>query len=595
MNSIRKEDIINEDNKIYNFGQMKKIMTSGIEECVFKIIRENEKHKYITGTGFFCNILSKNIKALITNNHVLDQIYLDKEKKIKYIIDTENKKYEKEINLEKDRYKYTDIDLDFTIIEILPEDNINNYLEIDENINSKEYNKEDLFSVQYPKGKELKISMGEYLYKDDIYFAYSIGTESGTSGSPIILYDNMKIIGIHKGTKDNTKDKINIGISFNFIINKINFIKCIYNINDIQEEINLINNKIYKYIFDIINNKYEINEEIENKMKIIINGKISPIIFKTKFNKIGNHTIYFISNKPIKNLSHLFYGCSSLEEINLSSFNTNNVIDMSWIFYGCSSLKEINLLFFNTNIVTDMSGIFGYCSSLKEINLSSFNTNSVADMSGMFYGCSSLKEINLSSFNTNNVTDMSSMFYGCSSLKEINLSSFNTNNVTDMSNMFYGCSSLNEINLSSFNTNNVIYMSYMFYGCLSLKEINLSSFNTNKVTYMSYMFYGCSSLKEINLLSFHTNNVAYMLSMFYGCSSLKEINLSSFNTNNVTDMSGMFYGCSSLKEINLSSFNTNNATNITNMFNDLPIFCNIIAKDSNLLKKIEERNKCNIF
>jgi V8-like Glu-specific endopeptidase len=297
MNRIRKEDIINEDNKIYNFGQMKKIMNSGIEDCVFKIIREKEKSVYITGTGFFCNIRSKNIKVLITNNHVLDQIFLEKEKKLKYIIDTENKKNEKEINLEIDRYKYTDVDLDFTIIEILPEDNINNYLEIDEYINSKEYKKEDIFSVQYPKGKELKISMGEYLYKDDIYFAYSIGTESGTSGSPIILYDNMKIIGMHKGTNGNSKNKINIGISFNYIINKINFIKCIYNINDTQEIINLINNKTYKDIFD---DKYEINEEIENKMKININGKISPIIFKTKFNKIGNHTIYFISNENKK-------------------------------------------------------------------------------------------------------------------------------------------------------------------------------------------------------------------------------------------------------------------------------------------------------
>jgi len=44
MNSIRKENIINEDNKIYNFSKLKKIMTSGIEDCVFKIIRENEKH-----------------------------------------------------------------------------------------------------------------------------------------------------------------------------------------------------------------------------------------------------------------------------------------------------------------------------------------------------------------------------------------------------------------------------------------------------------------------------------------------------------------------------------------------------------------------
>ena len=57
--------------------------------------------------------------------------------------------------------------------------------------------------------------------------------------------------------------------------------------------------------------------------------------------------------------------------------------------------------------------MFYGCSSLKDINLSNFNTNNVDDMRRMFYGCSSLKDINLSNFNTNNVTNMGGMFYGC--------------------------------------------------------------------------------------------------------------------------------------------------------------------------------------
>ena len=32
----------------------------------------------------------------------------------------------------------------------------------------------------------------------------------------------------------------------------------------------------------------------------------------------------------------MFYGCSSLKELNLSNFNTNNVTDMECMFYGCS-------------------------------------------------------------------------------------------------------------------------------------------------------------------------------------------------------------------------------------------------------------------
>ena len=65
--------------------------------------------------------------------------------------------------------------------------------------------------------------------------------------------------------------------------------------------------------------------------------------------------------------------------------------------------------------------MFSRCSSLKELNLSNFNTNNVTDMSYMFSRCTSLTTLNLSNSNINNVTDMSSMFNGCSSLKKENI------------------------------------------------------------------------------------------------------------------------------------------------------------------------------
>ena len=63
-----------------------------------------------------------------------------------------------------------------------------------------------------------------------------------------------------------------------------------------------------------------------------------------------------------------------------------------------------------------MSCMFFGCSSLKELNINNFNTNNVTDMNNMFYRCSSLKELNLNNFNTNNVTNMSCMFYECDKL-----------------------------------------------------------------------------------------------------------------------------------------------------------------------------------
>ena len=39
----------------------------------------------------------------------------------------------------------------------------------------------------------------------------------------------------------------------------------------------------------------------------------------------------------------MFRECSSLQSIDLSSFNTTNVKDMFYMFYGCDSLEKRNV------------------------------------------------------------------------------------------------------------------------------------------------------------------------------------------------------------------------------------------------------------
>ena len=58
--------------------------------------------------------------------------------------------------------------------------------------------------------------------------------------------------------------------------------------------------------------------------------------------------------------------------------------------------------------------MFRGCSSLTELNLSNFNTNNVTDIGCMFSGCSSLTELNFSNFNIDKVTNIFIMFYKCS-------------------------------------------------------------------------------------------------------------------------------------------------------------------------------------
>ena len=158
------------------------------------------------------------------------------------------------------------------------------------------------------------------------------------------------------------------------------------------------------------------------------------------------------------------------------------------MFSGCINLKNINLSSFNTENVINMEGMFGEYSNFSFLNLSSLElTKDIEELNGFiknqkiiyFDGCKNLENLNLvSSFKTHNVINMMYMFAGCNNLKNLNLpSSFNTHNVTNMMNMFAGCNNLKNLNLPySFNTQNVTNMNGIFYGCKYFDNFNLSSF-----------------------------------------------------------------------------------------------------------------------
>ena len=319
--------------------------------CEIKMeINEDGKYKYISSMGLLCNIKDKNMKAIITYSNIINLDILNKENKLIYF---KNNKEKKEIDLKKSRFKYVYDDI--TIIEILEnEEDINNYIEIDDYIKSNDYKDEEIILIEYNKNNKIKYIDDKIKENNnDNFICYN---NNNIKEGIIILKDNLKLIGI---INENNK------LSMNKILNKINYMKGIYEIKkeDIGKDIQIINNK----------NDYYKNEEILKKIKLIIEGEIKNNILTYKFKKEGLYKIYIISDNILKNMSCMFDGCSGLKELNLSSFNTNQVTNMSYMFRGCSGLKELNLSSFNTNQVTDMRYMFKGCSGLKELNLSSFN------------------------------------------------------------------------------------------------------------------------------------------------------------------------------------------------------------------------------
>ena len=309
------------------------------------------------------------------------------------------------------------------IIEMLNEvkNNINKYykilVEIVNNYDMKNINYETLFNLK-------EIYNNNNLIKD----LNEVNNDENNTNK----FNN--IIKIYKKIKNSKRNEIKLELD----IKKEDINKDIYFLDNTNGFCN-INGKIGMHCHDLLKELNESNTEL------YING------IKNKYSKFfrpekeGIYKILIKINIQMQDCSFMFFGCNNLIDIDLSSFDTQNVTNIGGMFYNCNNLKRINLSSFDTKIVTNMMSMFYSCNNLTDINLSSLDTKNVTNMSYMFCDCYNLKNINLSSFDTKNVTNMSFMFENCKNLKDIDLSSFDTKNATIINNIFNGCCNLKKI------------------------------------------------------------------------------------------------------------------------------------------------------
>jgi surface protein len=361
-------------------------------------------------------------------------------------------------------------------------------------------------------------------------------------------------------------------------------------------------------------------------------------------------------------MSYMLYGCELLNSLNISGWDTRNVNNMSKMFSHCYKLPsgEMKKIVENLNTisVTAMSDMFFSCSSLTSLDLSSWNVNNVTNMANMFSDCISLTTLNISGWNTSNVIKMSYMFSSCPSLNTIvfgddvvlqsnchlegkwmkikNADGANTNDETKYSASeivaltsqttptlggtwtkvpiqysgtmtggvsweitgdallkIYPTNGVSGTLPNNTNKNNKFWPWYqysqyitsavvmegvigsdsingMFYYCSHLKSIDLSGLDTSNVTDMSDLFFRCKSLTseeaQKTIAGLDIQNVTNMNDMFSDCSSLTTLDLSDWDVSNVTDMSYMFSSCSSLTTLNINGWDTSNVIDMSYMF-----------------------------
>ena len=263
-----------------------KKISNQLMNCICKI---KIKDKY--GTGFFCLIPFKNesIKVFITSYYILNEKDLEESKSINLFLNDEKDVLTIELGIKRDFYFNKDYDI--TIIELNDEDEIKNYLELDDNLFKDKaeliYYDKSVYILHYPNGKNAFVSYGLLNDIDKYNIIHKCTSDNGSYGAPILNLQNNKVIGINK--KGSINSNHNLGTLLispikAFLNQKLEYIKIPIFLNNIE----------YKVIKELgrggFGRVYKVLKKSERKLYAL---KQIPIIEETKerIKKIQNESI----------------------------------------------------------------------------------------------------------------------------------------------------------------------------------------------------------------------------------------------------------------------------------------------------------------
>ena len=305
------------------------------------------------GTGFFCKIPFENNYIryfLITNYHVLNEKYYNENNKINLLLNDED--ITKIIDLRMNRITYFNENYDITLIELNENDNINNFLELDDKLfrDNHEiiYENKSLYILQYPLGKNAAVSYGLLTSIDKFEIKHKCSTENGSSGSPILNLETNKVIGIHK--EGSTLFEFNKGTYLKYPLNDFiqinknnnnNFTNNIYQFNN-----NMQNNNINFNDFNIMNNMMNLN--LNNQIKLN-NNQINSFQKQQKVNIFKSGIIY-PHQAGIQNIGQSKYMNATIECLSNIRRLSNNLLQK----YGTFDSKEQPLSFAYSSFIYEL-------------------------------------------------------------------------------------------------------------------------------------------------------------------------------------------------------------------------------------------------
>lgn len=276
--------------------------------------------------------------------------------------------------------------------------------------------------------------------------------------------------------------------------------------------------------------------------------------------------------------------------VDFSSFDTSKVVTMAYMFYHGDQgnilpqsvgIKTLDLSSFSSESLMNVRGMFERNSTLEELSFGdgftceSIKTETVGSevrgIANMFMDCTGLTSLDISMIKGGeNITSIENMFNGCTNLEVLDMSGFIGDKVTTKTSLFAGCNNLVSLDMRSFDGGLLTSFKEFLANKKNLQTVRLDSLNSASLTEVNNMFSGCNALTSVTFGDkFTCESVENMSQMFLNCSSLTTLDLSMINTSAASNMSSMFNGCTSLTGITFGDgFTCSAATNMSQMFNN---------------------------
>jgi surface protein len=319
----------------------------------------------------------------------------------------------------------------------------------------------------------------------------------------------------------------------------------------------------------------------------------------------------------------IFRGCKNLTSLNLSNFNTSNVISMYAMFEDCQSLTSLDISGFDTSKVTTMTWMFNRCNKLTSLNIEGWFLNDVTqgaistlpvgdDEKNEIYttayftvpsGWTLINPLELAKYTTNaigvrptfnagftaynaseidngdgtyticiaanSLDDMPTTIYFRGVAALLTVEKISVPGLTDISQMIEDCANVTYINVSDLDVSQVTNMYRAIRKCNNLTTINVTGWDTRNVTSLYGTFGNNPKLETIiGLEGWNVENVETFREICTGNMALQTFNIGNWRNNKNTTTYGMFYNCRALTELDMGGFDMGSLTSTTHMFTD---------------------------